>query len=192
MRKILYFLLVLLAISLENRAQTVSSSGDVEALSSGETVSFVLHIEGVETMTSTHFEVIAPDGFSVTDVVPTKDWAAMFAEEEGIVGAISTTNNAIIGEGDFAVIKMEVPEGTAEGSYPVTINNFRVNGTPLDVTVLSQVKVVASIPNPETAIQLTKANRETLSERVYNIVGQPTTTSSKGIKLKKGRKFLVK
>ena len=96
------------------------------------------------------------------------------------------------GEGDFAVIKMEVPEGTAEGSYPVTINNFRVNGTPLDVTVLSQVKVVASIPNPETAIQLTKANRETLSERVYNIVGQPTTISSKGIKLKKGRKFLVK
>jgi hypothetical protein len=87
---------------------------------------------------------------------------------------------------------MEVPEGTAEGSYPVTINNFRVNGTPLDVTVLSQVKVVASIPNPETAIQLTKANRETLPESVYNIVGQPTTTSSKGIKLKRGRKFLVK
>lgn len=41
-------------------------------------------------------------------------------------------------------------------------------------------------------LELAKANRETLSERVYNIVGQPTTTSSKGIKLKKSRKYLVK
>jgi hypothetical protein len=44
----------------------------------------------------------------------------------------------------------------------------------------------------EEGIKLTKVNRETLSERVYNIVGQPTTTSSKGIKLKKSRKYLVK
>jgi hypothetical protein len=38
----------------------------------------------------------------------------------------------------------------------------------------------------EEDIKLAKANRETLSERVYNIVGQPTTTLSKGIKLKRG------
>ena len=44
----------------------------------------------------------------------------------------------------------------------------------------------------EEDIKLAKANRETPSERVYNIVGQPTTTSSKGIKIDKGRKFLVK
>jgi hypothetical protein len=48
-----------------------------------------------------------------------------------------------------------------------------------------------NIQNTATAIQLAKTNRESLSERVYNIAGQPTTTSSKGIKLKKGRKFLV-
>lgn len=44
----------------------------------------------------------------------------------------------------------------------------------------------------EEDIKLAKANREKLSERFYNVAGQPTTTSSKGIKLKKGRKYLVK
>ncbi|MBO5548284.1 MAG: hypothetical protein J5954_01460 [Prevotella sp.] len=187
MRKILYSLLALLVISLENHAQTVSVSNDVEALSSGETVSFVLHINGVETMTSTHFEVIAPDGFSVTEVTPTTDWSAMFSEKEGVVGAISTTTHALMGEGDIAVIKMEVPEGTAEGSYPVTISNFRVNGKTLDITAEVQVKVT----NETTAIQLANSHRQMSDERVYNIGGLPTTATSKGIKIKKGRKVII-
>lgn len=188
MRKILYCLLALLVISLENRAQTVSVSNDVEALSPGDTLSLFLHINGVEMMTSTHFEVITPDRFSVAEVTTTMDWSAMFSEEKGVMGAISTTDHALTGEGDIAVIKMAVAEGTAEGSYPVTISNFRVNGKTLDITAESEVRVT----NEVTAIQSPKVQGLMPTERIYNIGGLPTTATSKGIYIKKGRKLLIK
>lgn len=67
MKKILCSLLALFAIGIESHAQTISVAGDVEALSSGETVTVKLHIEGVTAMTSMHFEVALPSGFSIAN-----------------------------------------------------------------------------------------------------------------------------
>ena len=130
MKKILICLLTFLSIGLNLQAQTVSVA-DIEALSAGETVQFKLHVSAVTAMTSMHFEVELPATFSVTGVSATSDWAAMFSREGGVVGAISSSDNALKGEGDAATVSVTVPPGTAVGEYPVTIDNIRRvnNGT---------------------------------------------------------------
>ena len=133
-------MLTLLALGLNVQAQTISVD-DIEALSEGETVQFRLHVSGVTAMTSMHFEVEMPDGFTVSGVSATTDWAAMFSREGGVVGAISSSDNALNGEGDAATVSVVTPN-TAVGDYPVTISNIRINGTELGTTVNFKIKVV--------------------------------------------------
>ena len=144
MKKILCSLLALFAIGIESHAQTISVAGDVEALSSGETVTVRLHIEGVTAMTSMHFEVGLPSGFSIANgtIGATSDWAATFSNEGGVAGAISSSNNAFTGEGDIASIPIIVPNGTSVGTYPITINNVRVNGDDIATTAQFNIVVV--------------------------------------------------
>lgn len=143
MKRILISLLTLLAFGIGSSAQTFSVAGDVEALSSGETVSFKLHIADAVAMTSTHFEIVLPAGFSVTAVTKNASvWDCMMSREGGVVGAISSSDGAFNGEGDVFSVEVNVPEGTAIGAYPVTINNIRVNGVTLSTTVEFNINVV--------------------------------------------------
>lgn len=140
MRRYFVCFLTLLSLGLNVHAQTVTVD-DIEALSEGETVQFKLHVSGVAAMTSMHFEIVLPDGFMVSGVNATSDWTAMFSREGGVVGAISSSDNAFNGEGDAATISVVTPI-TAVGEYPVTINNIRINGTELGATVSFKVNVV--------------------------------------------------
>ncbi len=142
MKKTIISLLALLMASMGATAQTISVAGDVEALASGETVSFNLHITGATDLVSLHFEVVPPSTFTVSDVIATPAWSAMFSHESGVASAISSSANAFNGEGDIATVKMTVPANTAKGSYPVTINNVRVNGTNYESTISFNIKVV--------------------------------------------------
>lgn len=142
MKKAFISLLTLLISSIGSSAQTFSVAGDVEALSSGETVDFKLHISGAEAMTSTHFEIVLPSGFSVNSVQKTTEWDCMISREGGVVGAISSSDNAFSGEGDIFTIGITVPAETAVGVYPVTINNIRVNGNDIVSTVDFNINVV--------------------------------------------------
>ena len=142
MKKILICLLTFLSIGLNLQAQTVSVA-DIEALSAGEAVQFKLHVSAVTAMTSMHFEVELPATFSVTGVSATSDWAAMFSREGGVVGAISSSDNALKGEGDAATVSVSIPPGTAVGEYPVTIDNIRINGAELGTPVVFNINVVA-------------------------------------------------
>ena len=166
MKQILFCLLAVSTFCIGVTAQTISVAEDVEALASGETISFKLHIAGVTDMTSMHFEVVLPLSFSVSNISATPDWNAMFSEEAGVVGAISSSANAFSGEGDIAIVKIVVPEGTVLGNYPITINNVRVNGNPLETTADFIVKVVSAhsatldenstiAPNTATAVNVT-------------------------------------
>lgn len=142
MKKLLFYLLAFIPFGLGVQAQTVSVA-DIEALSEGETVLFNLHVSGVTAMTSMHFEVELPATFSVSGVSATSDWAAMFSREGGVVGAISSSDNALNGDGDAATVSVTVPSGTAVGEYPVTIDNIRINGTELGTSVVFHINVVA-------------------------------------------------
>ena len=142
MKKTIISLLAFLAASMGASAQTISVAGDVEALASGETVSFNLHITDAVAMTSMHFEIVLPSAFTVSAVTPTQAWMATFSHESGVVGAMSPTTSAFSGEGDIATIQLTVPANTATGSYPVIVNNVRVNGTNLETTATFNVKVV--------------------------------------------------
>lgn len=142
MKRILICLLTFISLGLNVNAQTISVA-DVEALSEGGTVQFKLHVSGVTAMTSMHFEVELPATFSVSGVSATTDWAAMFSREGGVVGAISSSDNALNGEGDAATVSVTIPGGTAVGEYPVTIDNIRINGTELGTAVVFNINVVA-------------------------------------------------
>ncbi|MBP5763764.1 MAG: hypothetical protein J6W47_01490, partial [Bacteroidales bacterium] len=93
--------------------------------------------------TSTHFEMQLPAGCSIDNVEATNMWTAMYSNEGGVVGAISTTANAFSGEGDIAKVTMTVA-AKEEGSYPVSISNIRINGTTLDATATFNVVVVSA------------------------------------------------
>ena len=143
MKKILISLIALFAIGMECSAQTFSVAGDVEALSTGETVSFKLHVAGVTAMTSTHFEIVLPSSFSVNAVKKNSTlWDCTLSREGGVVGAISSSDDAFTGEGDLFTVEVTVPAETALGTYPVTINNIRVNGNDITSTVEFNIVVV--------------------------------------------------
>lgn len=143
MKKILISLIAIFAIGIECSAQTFSVAGEVEALSAGETVSFKLHVAGVTAMTSTHFEIVLPSAFSVNAVKKNSTlWDCTLSREGGVVGAISSSDDAFTGEGDLFTVEVTVPAETALGSYPVTINNIRVNGNIIATTVEFNIVVV--------------------------------------------------
>lgn len=141
MKKTIIGLLALLSWGWGAQAQNITVA-DVEALSEGGTVQLTLHVSGVTGMTSTHFEIALPDGFTVSEVSATSDWTALFSHQGGVVGAISTTANALNGEGDVATITVTVAPGTAVGTYPATVGNIRINGQTLDTTVNFNINVV--------------------------------------------------
>ena len=142
MKKTIISLLAFFAASIGAAAQTISVEGDVEALASGEIVSFNLHMAGAVEMTSMHFEVVLPSAFTVSAVTPTQAWMATFSHESGVVGAMSPTTSAFSGEGDVAAVQITVPANTVVGSYPILINNVRVNGANLETTATFNLKVV--------------------------------------------------
>lgn len=181
MKKNLICLLTFLSIGLNLQAQTVSVA-DIEALSAGETVQFKLHVSDVTAMTSMHFEVELPATFSVTGVSATSDWAAMFSREGGVVGAISSSDNALKGEGDAATVSVSIPPGTAVGEYPVTIDNIRINGAELGTPVVFNINVVAlhtvildelSTTAPEDATGVNVTVKRTINANEWSTICLP-------------------
>ena len=190
MKRILICLLTFLSIGLNLQAQTVSVA-DIEALSAGETVQFKLHVSAVTAMTSMHFEVELPATFSVTGVSATSDWAAMFSREGGVVGAISSSDNALKGEGDAATVSVTVPPGTAVGEYPVTIDNIRINGAELGTPVVFNISVVAlhtvildeeSTTAPENATGVNVTVKRTINANEWSTICLPFDMSEAQVK----------
>jgi len=191
MKKFFFFLLALFAVGTGSQAQIISVADDVEALSLGETVSFNLHMTGVTAMTSIHFEVTVSAGFSVTAVSATSDWTAMFSHEEGVVSAISTSDNALTGDGDIATIQIEVPEGTTVGAYPVTVDKVRVNGMELVTTAMFYVNVVnnhtvvldeASTTAPEAATGVDVRVKRTIRADEWSTICLPFAMTEAQVK----------
>ena len=190
MKRILICLLTFLSIGLNLQAQTVSVA-DIEALSAGETVQFKLHVSAVTAMTSMHFEVELPATFSVTGVSATSDWAAMFSREGGVVGAISSSDNALKGEGDAATVSVSIPPGTAVGEYPVTIDNIRINGAELGTPVVFNISVVAlhtvildeeSTTAPENATGVNVTVKRTINANEWSTICLPFDMSEAQVK----------
>ena len=190
MKRILICLLTFLSIGLNLQAQTVSVA-DIEALSAGETVQFKLHVSAVTAMTSMHFEVELPATFSVTGVSATSDWAAMFSREGGVVGAISSSDNALKGEGDAATVSVSIPPGTAVGEYPVTIDNIRINGAELGTPVVFNINVVAlhtvildeeSTTAPENATGVNVTVKRTINANEWSTICLPFDMSEAQVK----------
>ena len=190
MKKTLICLLTFLSIGLNLQAQTVSVA-DIEALSAGETVQFKLHVSDVTAMTSMHFEVELPATFSVTGVSATSDWAAMFSREGGVVGAISSSDNALKGEGDAATVSVSIPPGTAVGEYPVTIDNIRINGAELGTPVVFNINVVAlhtvildeeSTTAPENATGVNVTVKRTINANEWSTICLPFDMSEAQVK----------
>lgn len=190
MKKILICLLTFLSIGLNLQAQTVSVA-DIEALSAGETVQFKLHVSDVTAMTSMHFEVELPATFSVTGVSATSDWAAMFSREGGVVGAISSSDNALKGGGDAATVSVSIPPGTAVGEYPVTIDNIRINGAELGTPVVFNINVVAlhtvildelSTTAPENATGVNVTVKRTINANEWSTICLPFDMSEAQVK----------
>ena len=190
MKRILICLLTFLSIGLNLQAQTVSVA-DIEALSAGETVQFKLHVSAVTAMTSMHFEVELPATFSVTGVSATSDWAAMFSREGGVVGAISSSDNALKGEGDAATVSVTVPPGTAVGEYPVTIDNIRINGAELGTPVVFNINVVTrhtvvldelSTTAPEDATGVNVTVKRTINANEWSTICLPFAMSESQVK----------
>lgn len=181
MKRIFLCLLTLLSLGLNVQAQTVSVA-DVEALTEGGIVQFNVHVSGVTAMTSTHFEIEVPATFSVSEVSATADWIAMFAREGGVVSAISTSDNALIGEGDVATVSVTIPSGTAVGNYPVTIDNIRINGANLGTTVNFNINVVErhtvildelSTTAPENATGVNVTVKRTINANEWSTICLP-------------------
>ena len=181
MKRILLCLLTLLSLGLNVQAQTMSVA-DVEALTDGGTVQFKVHVSGVTAMTSTHFEIEVPATFSVSGVSATTDWTAMFAREGGVVSAISTSDNALVGEGDVATVSVTIPSGTAVGDYPVTIDNIRINGANLGTTVNFNINVVErhtvildelSTTAPENATDVNVTVKRTINANEWSTICLP-------------------
>ena len=172
-------------------AQTISVAGDIEALASGETVSFNLHIAEATEMSSMHFEVVLPSSFTVSAVNATAAWNAMFSEESGVVGAISNSANAFSGEGDIATVQIAVPASTPLGTYPVTVNNVRVNGTTLATTATFNVVVVnahtvildeTSTTAPASAAGVNVRVKRTLAANIWNTICLPFDMTEEQVK----------
>ena len=190
MKRILICLLTFISLGLNVNAQTISVA-DVEALSEGGTVQFKLHVSGVTAMTSMHFEVELPATFSVSGVSATTDWAAMFSREGGVVGAISSSDNALNGEGDAATVSVTIPGGTAVGEYPVTIDNIRINGTELGTAVVFNINVVArhtvvldelSTTAPENATGVDVKVKRTINANEWSTICLPFAMSTAQLK----------
>ncbi|MBQ9357444.1 MAG: hypothetical protein IJT98_09180 [Prevotella sp.] len=143
MKKKIYSILAAATLCMGAAAQSVTVD-DVEALSSGETVTFGIHYSGVSSMTSTHFELNLPAGFTVDKVEATSCWSALFSHEGGVVSGMSTSANAFSGDGDIASMTVTIPAGTAVGSYPVSIANVRINGTDLGSEPSFTINVVTA------------------------------------------------
>ena len=143
MKKKIYSILAAATLCMGAVAQSVTVA-DIEALSSGETVTFNIHYSDVSSMTSTHFEVNLPTGFSVDKVEATSDWSALFSHEGGVVSGMSTSANAFSGEGDIASMTVTIPAGTEVGAYPVSITNVRINGTDLGSEPSFTINVVTA------------------------------------------------
>ena len=143
MKKKIYSILAAATLCMGAAAQSVTVE-DVEALSSGETVTFNIHYSDVSGMTSTHFEVNLPTGFSVDKVEATSDWSALFSHEGGVVSGMSTSANAFSGEGDIASMTVTIPTGTEVGAYPVSITNVRINGADLGSEPSFTINVVTA------------------------------------------------
>lgn len=141
MKKIIICLLTFLSAGLSVQAQTVTVA-DVEVLSSGETVQFALHVSGVTAMTSTHFEIAVPSGFMINGASSSSDWPTMISRNGGIVSCISSSDKAMNGEGDVAILSLTVAEGTPVGVYTATVGNIRVNGANLNAPVSFNIIVV--------------------------------------------------
>ena len=189
MKRYFICLLTLLSFGLNIQAQTITVD-DIEALSEGETVQFKLHVSGVTAMTSMHFEVELPSGFMVSGVNATTDWAAMFSREGGVVGAISSSDNALNGEGDIATVSVVTPM-TAVGDYPVTINNIRINGTELGTAVDFKINVVerhtivldeTSIVAPVAATDVNVRVLRTISANSWSTICLPFAMSAAQLK----------
>lgn len=190
MKRILICLLTFISLGLNVNAQTISVA-DVEALSEGGTVQFKVHVSGVTAMTSMHFEVELPATFSVSGVSATTDWAAMFSREGGVVGAISSSDNALNGEGDAATVSVTIPGGTAVGEYPVTIDNIRINGTELGTAVVFNINVVArhtvvldelSTTAPENATGVDVKVKRTINANEWSTICLPFAMSTAQLK----------
>lgn len=190
MKRILICLLTFISLGLNVNAQTISVA-DVEALSEGGTVQFKLHVSGVTGMTSMHFEVELPATFSVSGVSATTDWAAMFSREGGVVGAISSSDNALNGEGDAATVSVTIPGGTAVGEYPVTIDNIRINGTELGTAVVFNINVVArhtvvldelSTTAPENATGVDVTVKRTINANEWSTICLPFAMTTAQLK----------
>lgn len=190
MKRILICLLTFISLGLNVNAQTISVA-DVEALSEGGTVQFKLHVSGVTAMTSMHFEVELPATFSVSGVSATTDWAAMFSREGGVVGAISSSDNALNGEGDAATVSVTIPGGTAVGEYPVTIDNIRINGTELGTAVVFNINVVArhtvvldelSTTAPENATGVDVTVKRTINANEWSTICLPFAMTTAQLK----------
>ena len=133
-------------------------------------------------MTSMHFEVQLPSTFTVGTVSATSAWTALFSQEGGVVSAMSTSTNAFSGEGDVAIVPIIVPENTVTGSYPVTVNNIRVNGETLDGEVSFNIKVVTahtvvldeeSTVVPEAATGVNVRVKRTIVKDIWNTICLP-------------------
>lgn len=170
-------------------AQTVSVK-DVEVLAAGETVSFYVHYADVNAMTSTHFEMQLPTGCSIVNVEATNNWTAMYSNDGGVVGAISTTANAFSGEGDIAKVTMTVT-AKEEGSYPIGISNIRINGTTLDATATFNVVVVSahtvvldenSTTAPEAAEGVNARVLRTISADIWSTICLPFAMTAEQVK----------
>ena len=188
MKKIIFCMLSFFTTSVGVTAQTFSVA-DVEALASGETVEVNLHIEGAEAMTSTHFEIQVPTGLSVGEASATSDWSAIFANNEGVVSAMSLTE--FTGDGDIAIIPMIVPANMAVGDYEVTISNIRVNGEDITTPVQFVVKVVerhsvtldensTTLPEDATGVNVT-VNRS-FASGVWSTICLPFAMSTEQVK----------
>ena len=177
MKQIIISLISLFIISIGGQAQTISVEDNVEALSSGETVSVKLHVAGVTAMSSVHFEVLLPSEFNIVNgsIGATSEWAVSYSNDGGVVSAMSSSDNAFTGDGDIAIIPIVVPDGTSTGSYPVIITNVRINGESFETTAGFNIVVVdvhsitldeASTDNPVAALGVNVTVKRTISQRV--------------------------
>ena len=115
----------------------------------------------------------------------------MFSHEEGVVSAISTSDNALTGDGDIATIQIEVPEGTTVGAYPVTVDKVRVNGMELVTTAMFYVNVVnnhtvvldeASTTAPEAATGVDVRVKRTIRADEWSTICLPFAMTEAQVK----------
>ena len=127
MKKLLFSVFALLAVSSSAFAQTVTVD-DVEALP-GETVTFALSLSDgkADTYTSLGFDVTLPEGIATTG---TPGFSESWPGATGIVGEVTSafaSADAITGSAaqDFVSISILVDESVAVGNYDVKLTNIK-------------------------------------------------------------------